>query len=446
MLNPSEIFVIILILSLFLEDFASSARLKNWFALYSPTLILGFLILYYTVLGPLQNILLTGEAFANGVDHRQYLLSGWIAVLVYYLFVRVGYAMSGLKSKSYIYSTASVPYSYIYKVGIYLFFTGTLLYLSTLSANSVFSQFNPFDAVDASSSDSSDVVFQSGSFRNYFLYSLNLAIPGVVLMFSSALRQKKGYLLVLISFIVSIALFLTEGFRYRIAILMVSLLVIWLFSIKKKLPIFLIALFISLFIFVSSLIGAIRIYGSGLDLSKVEDFSAAELASGKGLGEDKVFFATAAIVNQTPSIVPYVGISPILNLILFPIPRSLLPEKPDASYVKDSLEKIYGNAAYAQGVAFLNIGEYFLMAGWFSLVTCALITGFFLKKLWLWFCVRSDEPLAQCVYLIHCAFLLMLLSRGYISQVAMLYVFTVLPSLLIYNKLAKRVNFIDYKH
>jgi len=439
MLKAAEIVVILSILALFVEDFIASSRRNAWYSLYSPTIVLGGLILYYTILGPVQSLFINGDVLMNGVDHRDYLFSGWFAVFIYYLFVRLGYSCPSVTTSPYINTTSAVPSTYIYKVGFYLFFAGIMLYLSTISFDLIITQLNPFDSVDSDGSTSSAMI-ESGSFKNYFLYSINLAIPGLALMFSSLLRQRKGYILFSLSLLVTTLLFLTEGFRYRIAILLMSLLVLWLFRYKKKLPILLISIFLFFFIFVSSLIGAIRVYGSGLDLTKVQDFSPTELAQGKGLGEDKVFLATAAIVDQTPSLIPYVGLTPIQNLILFPIPRSILPDKPDASYVKDSLEKIYGNAAYSAGVAFLNIGEYFLVAGWFSLVPAAFITGYFLKKLWHWFLLRSSEPLAQCAYLIHCAFLLMLLSRGYIAQVAMLYVFTVFPSLLIYYRLSRRVK------
>jgi hypothetical protein len=71
------------------------------------------------------------------------------------------------------------------------------------------------------------------------------------------------------------------------------------------------------------------------------------------------------------------------------------------------------------------------MAGWPGVVTGYLLLGLLYRRIWNGFMVRRADPLVQVVTALALAYLYVLVSRGYLPQVVMLAVFTVLPPLLL---------------
>ena len=76
------------------------------------------------------------------------------------------------------------------------------------------------------------------------------------------------------------------------------------------------------------------------------------------------------------------------------------------------------------------------MFGWFSVVAAGFLIGALLRQLWTWFLWRQYEPLAQSIYLLSASYLYVVVSRGYLPQVVMLYVFSVLPLFCVYWRLS----------
>ena len=152
--------------------------------------------------------------------------------------------------------------------------------------------------------------------------------------------------------------------------------------------------------------------------------------------EAGVFFTTSAVISKVPTDYPYVGLAPISTALQQPVPRAIYPNKPQGEYSVRLRELIYGRPdSYT---AYLGFAEYYLMAGWPSLVLISFCLGWSLRRLWTWFLWRQYEPLAQSIYLLNASFIYVLVSRGYFAQTLTLYCFTVIPTFFVYLKLSHR--------
>jgi len=194
--------------------------------------------------------------------------------------------------------------------------------------------------------------------------------------------------------------------------------------------------FMIVFVGVNGAIGVARTTMRGLDVDKIISHTPSELFVAS-FEESGVFFTTSALIQAVPSRFPYIGLEPLVTAIAQPIPRSIFPSKPKGAYTSEVPDQIYNGGKWKTHTAFLAYGEYYFMFGWPSVVACSLILGALLKCLWTWFLWRQYEPLAQSCYLLSASYLFVVVSRGYFSQVLMLYGLTVFPLFVVYGLMSR---------
>jgi len=410
-------------------------RSRRWVSVYRPTLVVAVIIGWYALLSPLQQLFSTGAAISRGLNHRDFLLSGWTGALVFYGALLVGFHMAP-RLKPPRCMILQCRTESIHALGLRLCLVGVGMF-SLVAGAGFLALLNPFRAASAID-EAAAVGLDLGFFSNYFNLSVNLFIPGICLMTAAWLRQRLHTTTLLCWFLVSAGIYTSLGFRYRLVLLVIPMLLLWFMARSKRPPMALLALFLTGFMVINSIIGSTRTYGRGLDLSLLEGRSVQDLTGDSGLGEQGVFFATAGVIHQAPELAPFVGATPLVSTLLFPIPRGLFPAKPEAEYVRDALDTLYGRI-YSPGGAFLNYAEYYLIAGWPSLIAMSMALGWLLRRLWNWFLWRQDEPFAQVIYLLSASYLYMVISRGYMPQVVMLFMFTVAPLYWLYGRWAQPV-------
>ena len=88
----------------------------------------------------------------------------------------------------------------------------------------------------------------------------------------------------------------------------------------------------------------------------------------------------------------------------------------------------------------MNYAEYCLIAGFPSLTLLSFGLGYLIRRLWNWFLVRLHEPLAQCIYLLSASYLYVLICRGYLPKVVLLFGFTVAPLFWLYRRRSTPVS------
>ena len=269
-----------------------------------------------------------------------------------------------------------------------------------------------------------------GNFQGFLTVTLNFVILAMPIMFFSLLNGVKEKTKFIFYISISISLFINFAFRWRLFLLFVPILLIYFFHKKTK-PniIFLFSFVLSTFLFFG-FIQTARTYGKGINIEEIQQskLSAVLRAS---FFDSNVFNTSAAMIHKTPSENDFVGLDPFLNALLLPIPRTIWPDKPTGEYVFDLYRKIYPGKFWEVGAACLGFAEYFISGGWIALVTLNFLLGYLYKRLWIWFFYNFYDPIAQISYASYFSFLFIIYSRGYLLQIAYLYITVFAPLILL---------------
>lgn len=435
-LDFTEGLVVLALVALMASELLQALRSRSWAAVYRPTLFVAGIFGYYVLIGPLRALGDEGAVY-RGIDHRSLLVWGWLGALISYGSLLLGFhAAPGPRSPRRLILQPNPER--LHRLGIRLCQVGLLMF-ALVSGTRVLALLNPLAAGRLIEGGFGERGVDVGAIANYFTYAVNLLIPGLCLMTAAWLRQRRHSLSLILWLLAATGIYVSLGFRYRLVLLAIPLVLLWFMGRRRRPSLPVLAVFLAGFIAFNGLIGLTRTYGSGLDLSNTEDLTTAELFEA-GFGESAVFFTTSGVIQQAPERSPFIGLQPLIATALFPIPRAFFPGKPDASYISDATTVLYGAPHRAHGSAFLNYAEYYLIAGWPSLIALNAVLGWLLRRLWDWFLIRQNEPFAQALYLLSASFLFVVISRGYLPQVLLLFGFSVAPLFWLYGRWAQPVT------
>jgi len=428
-LSGAEYLLVVLLIVLIFGDVAQALNSRSWISVYRPTLFVDVILVYYCIVGPLIAIA-DNETIHRNLEHRPLLIWGWAGAVLFLCSILIGFSLGGSPKVPRRVTLAVHPDS-LHRLGARVCQIGLVMF-GLITGTRLLAFLNPLATADILQSRFLQGGLNVGAIYNYFNYSINLLIPGLALMMAAWLRQRKHTASLLLWLLTSITIYISLGFRYRLVLVTISLLLLWFIARQRRPSIPVVAVFLAGFIAFNGLIAQTRTYGKGLDLKLIEQEVSSFFDS--GLAESVVFFSSSGVIQQTPKSYDYVGATPVVNTLVFPIPRAWYPNKPSFEYVQDALTLLYGSEAAAKGAAILSYAEYYLIAGWPSLIAISLFLGWVLRQLWNWFLARHNEPMAQVVYLLSCTFLYIAISRGYLPQVALLFTFTLAPLYWLYGR------------
>ena len=427
MFSTEEIVYILILSALTLGILIKSFFSKDNFQIWNPLTFVSIFFIYYTLLGPIFSVI-NENTFARNVDHREYLIVGWRCAVVSFISIIAGFSVLkkiNVKKLYFSFSQNSLK-----KIGL-LSFGICLVFLFAFAGKGFFSKINFLD--EQVTGDG-----YSGAFWSYLMQSLNFFITSSVILLLYALKSKKTILFIVV-FAFSAALFINEAFRFRLVILLLSCISVFYIYKDKKPNLILLSAVAVLFVFSMGVIEYSRSYGKGLNVEKLNDFDNEKLLEG-GLNESAVFASTSYLISQVDEgVVEYTSFDMFINAISAPIPRKFWPDKPEGEYFLGTMDKIYG--IYAKGQAMLFFGEYYLSFGWTGVILFSFLLGLFFKRIWLWFIANRHNELAIAAIAIFNSFIYVIVSRGYLSQVITIYIFTVFPTFFIiymYNK--RKIN------
>jgi len=427
-LSAPEQFWLFALILLFLVDIVRFFCDRDPLAIYQPPVFVALFMSYYCIYTPLQR-LQTGDWSFILHDFRYGIGFGWSGAAVFYLSLRIGYYLF----RSYRpYKRFSSDYNALaaQRFGSTLCIVGLFLF-TIVNGPVVLALLTPFSVEQS-------VFFGSAGLRvgflaNYGNLAINFLIPGILLQFASWIKTRRSFLGWSFWLLIALAIYTSLGFRWRIIVLVLSLVLLWFFTRARRPSLVILSItLISLLLF-SAFVEQTRSYGKGLSLSKASDLSASKLIE-SGTQEGSVFLISAALIASSPSSTPFVGLQPIISTILFPIPSAIWRDKDSYMYLFRSISNLFRSPAFAIGQAVLNYAEYYLMFGWPSLVLMGLLSGFLLRCLWNWFTPRRHEVLAQVAYICTCSLLYMWISRGYLPQFILTLAFGSLPLFLYYYR------------
>ena len=428
-ISNSEIIVLIfLIFTLTLPFFQFNRNNKLTFA--HPLIFYSSLMFFYTVLCPIYQIAFN-ETFNKGLDFREQYLLGWQGALLSAISVLIGYSLKP-KVKKIFNSNYTLNYGSLWSLGFILNLIGIIFFLIINGFD--LSAFNPF----YSKSLSVDFLAYRGGFKNYLANGEQFLITGTFLMFASSYVTQKKMSLTLLNIIISLGIFFNIGFRVRIFLLLVSIILFILTSGKLKFrsSLYLIisaTLFLPLFF---SYIETIRNYGAGFNLGDLQ-IKKNILGSIFTQAESTVFITTSGVINAIPEKVPFQNLYPIFKMLTHPLPSTFF-NKASGDYLFKIVDAVFGFRKIYQGAAYLNYGEYYIMYGWYGIFIFNFLFGYILKRLWVWINLRKEDPLALVIYILNVSFIFIIISRGYLPQQIHLYMFTIFPLNIIYLLNRKR--------
>ena len=421
--------LVLQILALFYGCWTRSVYRLAWF---QPPVILSVVFLFYTVVGPLKALQEGGWA-DRGVNLRDGFLIAWQGASIAFASFLVGYCLLRQKVQPPRRTTSFDPRQAL-RLGRNLNLIGLLLFTLT-SGPRLLVLINPFTARE---SQVLSAGLDLGPFANYAGLAINLLIPGILLMVSAWIRNRRQLPEIVFWLIIASGLYTSLGFRWRLALLFSGLLMLWFIARGRAPRAVVVIPAMALLLVMAGLIGMTRSYGSGLDLSRVEGFGFWDFFLA-GFTESNIFVTSGGVMNLTPTAIPYVGTAPLISTLLFPIPSALMPFKNSAEYLINATATVYGSESLATGSAILNYSEYYLMGGWSVLIGAYVLLGWLYRRLWLWFVWRRHEPIAQILYIDAVVFLYMIVSRGYLPAAVSLFMFTVAPMFYYYRVASKPI-------
>ncbi len=427
--TSNEIFILILlIISLVLPLNLINKNFK--LSIAHPLIMHNIFMFYYAVFIPVIQVVFN-QTNNRGFDFREQYILGWQGALLSVISVFIGYSLKHKVKKGSKY--CNLNYESLWSIGLSINIIGILSFMLIMGFD--LSNLNPF----AGESQSIDFLAYRGGFKNYFLYTQDFLVSGSLLMFASSYTTKKNFPITLLSVLMSATLYLNQGFRYRLLFLFLSLIIFLLYK-EEKLNArrsIIIGLFAIIFGSLSmTLIGAIRNYDQGLDLAKINIESNVILNIVK-TGESTVFSTTSGIINLIPKTLPFENFYPIFKTIIHPLPSAFF-DKDAGDYAFKILDGVFGFKDIYKGAAYLNFGEFYLMFGWFGIFIFNFLLGYLFKKLWIWINIHREEPLAIIIYILNVNYIFMVISRGYLPQIAHLYFFSLFPVYAIYFYKLKR--------
>lgn len=281
-------------------------------------------------------------------------------------------------------------------------------------------QFSIFSSGAAEWEKANDFVF-------YFTSLISLGCASCCLIFSS----KKSILIKIAVIWFILTLYIICGFRFRIVMLGISLFtVMHLYPKVRKINYkIIIPITICLYI-LFGIMDSARNYGSGLDRAAFENF---DISKQKGPAENSAVFSfTGYAMNQTQD--HLILFEPIWSTITLPIPRSIFKDKPNAEYLHRLGSKELG------GAAMLYYGEGFMSFGWLGVCLYGCILGIFAKKIWGNYLNNPNNYGAILLLSLFNAMTYFIISRGYMPQMVMNFIYYVILPFTIINIIRKKYN------
>ena len=177
--------------------------------------------------------------------------------------------------------------------------------------------------------------------------------------------------------------------------------------------------------------------GAGFDIggSSLDDLFSPFYAE---IDDFKVFYS---ILNVVPEHFGFLyGSQMILYSLILLIPRAIWPGKP-LPQIYDIVGATYGNQAVINGVAYPNLGEYYVEFGVVGIIVCMFILGLFCRYARNLYVKRQGLSLSLVLYSLVYGALFQIIIRGYMPQNFTMMLFLLAPVILIaiVNKQSSRI-------
>jgi oligosaccharide repeat unit polymerase len=271
--------------------------------------------------------------------------------------------------------------------------------------------------------DTGGGLFSAASGKLLFLTMfINMLIPAFLLLF--AFQKKHRWLLVPV-FVVIFLINVSDGFRYRILILVFAPLVYLSLAGKRKLNLTRLAILVLAAFMLVTVIGAWRNnIRSGTQLVSLNK----DVLLSAYMPNIEVFFPFYRILSVVPEQYGYLNGRGYLYTFTVMVPRILWPDKPEP-LERDILTLAFGETGMKSGPAYPNIGEFYIEFGVAGIMAGMFLFGLFSR--WTASLYKSSRrnSFSLIGYAMLLPYYLQIVCRGHFASIFMEIVFTFGPLL-----------------
>ncbi|MDZ4690006.1 O-antigen polysaccharide polymerase Wzy [Terricaulis sp.] len=256
--------------------------------------------------------------------------------------------------------------------------------------------------------------------------AFNLLLPLVLI----SLWRNKFNLTSLLILIAACAIFLQAGFRFRIAILLCASVTLYFVQQNKRPTLIAASLATIAGIYIVNLIGQIRRYGQGLDLSRLDTSAGQNVFASFG-GELSIVTVTERLAENPPNTL--ITFDPWLIAASRLVPSFIWPDKPEAHYLSLYPAALGVEGARGAGVAAPQQAEFLLQFGWLGVAPLSFLYFSVACGIYKALLRRGRDAAVVGACLIPAFFGYYMQTRGYFFQILIDGAFIIAPIFLIYS-------------
>lgn len=401
-----SIFLTLLLATLCVGHIVRAYLSKDRTLLWSPITFFALSILYYCVL-PMFN---TGRIF-EGVNTSSRSLIFHIGALLSFISILVGYYVVQPDNKSNwnkwnnCLSTNNAT-----KVAIALFVFALLCYVPVRGFKfSIIARANEMVEYD----------WDNQGFNYYLVGMISLFVASCGLLL---IRFKHNRIVFFVALWLSIVIYVISGFRYRIVILIITMVsMYYLHNTWKKVKIIPLAL-VAIVCYVGfNVMDHSRVYGNGISEEAIHSLSKDILTSQAGETE-RVYNFSILVMEEYEITGKREYFAPIVNAALMPLPRVIFPWKPKAEYMYEATTFVMKGGS---GSAYLYFVEAFMSFGWLGIIINGVFIGWLSRRFWNNYRKNTNSIGATLALAIFNGFTYVVVSRGYLAQQVNIFIFFV---------------------
>lgn len=397
------VFCVLLVYNLF-RSWINKDKAQIW----NPVTFLGLTLIYYVVVPSFSDISMWGG------DRAEYQYVFYITLVLFYMSVLLGFGTKhkpGFRKWNSLFTHENAQ--------LYAF----ILFLIALVCYVPFRGFRTTILADDAT-----VLSERTGLVSYFIDLIALFVSACCLAWVG-LKNTKGVgirkrIVMLIILYFTLVMFIVGGFRYRLVMLLLAMATTYhLYPQPRKINYKVVVPIAVAAYLLFAVMDSARIYGAGININAAKEVTLAEASMGAAENASVCSYSISVTSSMYKSGERF-GFEPIVTAIFMPIPRYLLPWKPDASYLKMAESSVGATG----GAAFLGFTEAFTAFGFLGVILYGFFMGWLSKKLWTNY-QNNKESIGAIVLLgLFNGFCYVWISRGYMAAAFNIFIYyVVLP-------------------
>lgn len=388
---------------------------KNDWRLFGPFGVLMICYIYYCAAGPLVHNI-WGEMGFRGVDFASNINSSSLAALLSFIMAFLGYGLSRKKGEAAFYMPQSTRGLWNTCLVLYGAFLVGLIIAKGGDPTNLYNILGERDIFG-------ETVDLFG-FQTYLYMGMScMIVPCIALIVTSQgspMRRIIAFALTSNLFLI----FLTTGFRLRIAFTLLALLSIMTLRLRtnpkwskgyKMIIMSRLAFIGAGALAILVLMSSARQYGKGLDLDKLKDVDMGQIAISP-FNDSAIYFCGGAVIDYIKTEGSHTYFETFMAGALRMVPSAIYGEKPIPKTIEVISNAMGGDdAAFKAGFAVPFYVEHYISFGWVGLLIGSMVIGNICARIEN-IAVKHPRPLAYLFFAIMSAYVFIYFHRGYFPQ------------------------------